>query len=194
MTTLKNGVILSKIFKEDLIGKITFDGTTTTTTTTTDVAEQNFITTPWFNNLFLVFMYLEKNNDDKNTVFSACSTATEPKDVDVRRTLYYAKFIGDKMELLSKKGFTTENFVKIRSLVEGLRAAATATDKKAIIDYLNLDNTEINQALLDDVIKLNTTALIDNTSWNTANEIFGGKKNKSSKQRKYRKNKSSRKH
>ena len=196
MVAETNISVLTKIFKKFIV----LDESIALTDNKIDVAADitaKYITTPWFNDLFLVFMYLEKDNAQKNTKFSACPTVTDPTDVDKRRTLYYAKYMNigsiEKMELLSFKGFTTEHFVKVRELVEKVRAAAAAAaaaagDAAAIIAFLNEENKDFADILID-------VALFKiPENYNDPNEIFGGKKNKSSKQRKYRKNKSSRKH
>ena len=192
MVAETNISVLTKIFKKFIV----LDESIALTDNKIDVAADitaKYITTPWFNDLFLVFMYLEKDNAQQNTKFSACPTVTDPTDVDKRRTLYYAKYMNigsiEKMELLSFKGFTTEHFVKVRELVEKVRAAAAAGDVDAIIKFLNTDNDVEFKDILTDVALFKIPE-----NYNAPNEIFGGKKNKSSKQRKYRKNKSSRKH
>lgn len=178
-----NNTIFKKLFKETIVQPNPYnldDGRVISLHT-------DYLTKRWFENLKLVFMYDEKKADGSNVNFNACNSAIEPGDVDTRRTLYYAKVIetagSNQMELLSKKGFKTDDFVKVRSLVEGLRtAAADLTDANAaVIAYLSIKNKEF-----DDIIK--------DMEDLTPNNILGGKKNKSSKQRKQKKNKSSRKH
>ena len=175
--------ILSKIFKENIIGKTTDKSSVTPL----------YITDPWFNDLFLVFMYPEKK-DDPNVLTN--NSFNPPPSVDDRRTLYYAKFnkTSKAMELLSNKGFITDHFVKVRALVDELRAvAAAAADKEqAIFDFLQKPNADpVLVNIITDMALLNP---VDTGKYNAKNEIFGGKHNKSSKQRKQKKNKGSRKH